>query len=204
MPLDLTKRALIAGVGALGATAAIAQTSPALASRVVIQTALGSIVIELAADKAPITCANFLRYVDAGRLNGGTFYRALKILPDPLTGLIQGGVKNDPAKAFPPIAHESTRITGLTHKDGAVSMARYDPGTATSEFFICIGDLSSLDAAADPAGDPGFAVFAHVIEGMAVAKAILTAPIDPTKGEEDHMKGQLLGPEIGISALKRA
>jgi peptidyl-prolyl cis-trans isomerase A (cyclophilin A) len=204
---------MLAGGGALVATSAIAQTpsasAPAAAPaaprlpRVVLQTAEGSITLELAADKAPVTCANFLRYVDAGRYDGGVFYRALKLAPDPLTGLIQGGIKNDPAKSFPPIAHESTKVTGLSHKDGAISMARYDPGTATSEFFIIIGDIPSLDAEAKEGGDPGFAAFGHVADGMDIARKILADHISDTAGE-GQMKGQMLDPEIAITTARRA
>jgi peptidyl-prolyl cis-trans isomerase A (cyclophilin A) len=201
------RRAILAGGGALVASSAIAQTPsptpPAALPRVIMQTADGPITIELAVDKAPITCANFLRYVDAKRYDGGVFYRALKLLPDPLTGLIQGGVKNDPARSFPPIAHESTKVTGLSHKNGAISMARYDPGTATSEFFIIVGDVPSLDAEAKEGGDPGFAVFGHVVDGMDTAHKILTAPVSATAGE-GQMKGQMLDPEVAIVTARRA
>lgn len=214
-----SRRAVLAGAGALAATAAAAQapappsTAPAAAAppapptplpRVTLQLAQGAIVLELAADKAPITAANFLRYVDARRFDGASFYRAMKLLPQPLTGLVQGGAKNDPAKSFPPIAHEPTTQTGLSHKDGAVSMARYAPGTAGSEFFICVGDLSSLDADPKQSGDNlGFAVFGHVVSGMDVVKAVLTAPVSPTKGEAEGMKGQMLDPEIAIVTARR-
>ncbi|MBS0412290.1 MAG: peptidylprolyl isomerase, partial [Proteobacteria bacterium] len=177
---------------------------PAPLPRVTLQLAQGAIVLELAADKAPITAANFLRYVDARRFDGASFYRAMKLLPQPLTGLVQGGAKNDPAKSFPPIAHEPTTQTGLSHKDGAVSMARYAPGTAGSEFFVCVGDLSSLDADPKQAGDNlGFAVFGHVVSGMDVVKAVLSAPVSPTKGEAEGMKGQMLDPEIAIVTARR-
>jgi peptidyl-prolyl cis-trans isomerase A (cyclophilin A) len=202
-----SRRAVLAGAGALAASTAVAQTAPPPAAslpRVAIVTGQGSITLELAADKAPITSANFLRYVDAKRFDGAGFYRALKLLADPLTGLIQGGVKNDPAKAFPPIKHESTLQTGLSNRDGAVSMARYDPDTATSEFFICLGDLSGLDAKGDGTGEnAGFAVFGHVVDGLDVAKKILLAPISPTAGESDNMKGQMLDPEIAIISARR-
>ena len=201
----VTKRAVLAGVGALAATSAIAQAPPAGPPRVTIQTPLGDITVELAADKAPVTSANFLRYVDAGRFNGSVFYRAMTVLANPLTGLIQGGAKNDPAKAFPPIAHEGTKMTGLTHRDGTLSMARYGPGTATSEFFICLGDLSSLDEDPSQPGDnAGFAAFGHVVAGLDVVKAIVKAPVSPTKGESDGMKGQMLDPEVPILSAKRA
>ena len=201
-----TRRAVLAAAGALAATAARAQSpagAPAL-PKVLIQTGQGLITLELAMDKAPITCANFLRYVDAKRYDGGVFYRALKLLPSPLTGLIQAGVKNDPGKAFPPIAHESTKVTGLSHKDGAVSMARYDPGTATSEFFICIGDIVSLDADPSQPGDnQGFAVFGRVIDGMDTARKILASPVSATAGD-GAMKGQMLDPEVAIVGARRA
>jgi len=202
----VTRRVIMAGAGAFVASSAIAQTpTPAAAlPRVILQTADGPITLELAADKAPVTCANFLKYVDAKRYDGGVFYRALKLSPQPLAGLIQGGVKNDPAKAFPPIAHESTKATGLSHKDGAVSMARYDPSTATSEFFICIGDVVSLDADPSQPGDnAGFAVFAHVVDGMDTARKILAAPVSATAGE-GSMKGQMLEPEVAIVSARRA
>ena len=198
------RRAVVAGAGALAASSALAQAPAAALPRVIMQTADGTITIELAVDKAPITCANFLKYVDAKRYDGGVFYRALKLSPQPPVGLIQGGVKNDPAKAFPPIAHESTKTTGLSHKDGAVSMARYDPGTATSEFFICIGDVVSLDADPSQPGDnAGFAVFAHVVDGMDSARKILAAPVSATAGE-GSMKGQMLDPEVAIVSARRA
>jgi peptidyl-prolyl cis-trans isomerase A (cyclophilin A) len=213
-----SRRALLGAAAALVATAAAAQgVPPPVAApgpaasppppsrpRVALQTAAGPIVIELAADHAPITCANFLRYVDAQRFDGGTFYRALKLVADPLTGLVQAGVKNDPARSFPPIAHESTAVTGLSHKDGAVSMARYDPGTATSEFFICVGDIVSLDADPTQAGDnQGFAVFGKVVEGMDAVRRILLSPVSPTAGD-GALKGQMLDPEIALASARRA
>jgi peptidyl-prolyl cis-trans isomerase A (cyclophilin A) len=199
-----TKRAVLAGAGALAATSVLAQTPGPAPTRVVLTTADGPITLELAADKAPITCANFLRYVDAGRFDGAVFYRALKLLPDPPTGLVQAGIKNDPAKAFPPIAHESTKVTGLSHKNGTVSMARYAPGTATSEFFICIGDIVSLDADPTQSGDnEGFAAFAHVADGMDTVRRILASPVSPTAGDGD-LKGQMLDPEIPIQSARRA
>jgi len=208
---NASRRVVLAGAGALAASTAVAQTPaaapPAAAPlpRVAITTGQGVITLELAADKAPITSANFLRYVDAKRFDGAGFYRAMKLLADPLTGLIQGGVKNEAAKAYPPIKHESTLQTGLSNRDGAVSMARYDPGTATSEFFICLGDLSGLDAKGDGTGDnAGFAVFGHVVDGLDVAKKILLSPISPTAGESDGMKGQMLDPEVTIISARRA
>jgi peptidyl-prolyl cis-trans isomerase A (cyclophilin A) len=213
---EMTKRAVLAGAAGIAAAttlpqAALAQAAPTqppgpapTLPRVVLMTAAGAITIELAADKAPITCANFLRYVDAKRYDGAVFYRALKLVPQPPVGLIQGGVKNDPAKAFPAIAHESTKVTGLSHKDGTVSMARYDPGTATTEFFICIGDIVSLDADPSQPGDnQGFAAFGRVVDGMDTARAILASPVSATAGE-GAMKGQMLEPEVAIVSARRA
>jgi len=203
---DATRRGALAGAGALAATAALAQqpaAAPSASPRVTLQTKAGAITVELAADKAPITCANFLRYVDHGRYDGADFYRAMKIVPDPLAGLIQGGVENNPAKSYKPIAHESTKVTGLSHKDGTISMARYAPGTATSEFFIVVGDLVSLDADPTQSGDnQGFAAFGHVVDGMDIVRKILTAPVSPTRGE-GVMKGQMLEPKVTIVSAKR-
>ena len=168
-----------------------------------MQTAAGPITIELAADKAPITCANFLRYVDAKRYDAAVFYRAMKLIPQPPLGLIQGGIKNDPARSFPPIAHESTTTTGLLHTGGTLSMARYAPGTATSEFFVCVGDIHSLDADPTQSGDnAGFAAFAHVVDGMDTVRKILVAPVSPTAGE-GLMRGQMLDPEVAIVTVCR-
>jgi len=208
-----TRRAVIAGAGALAASGALAQTTaaptapppPATLPRVTLSTAQGDIVIELAQDKAPITCANFLRYVDARRFNNASFYRAVKVLPQPLTGLLQGGIKNDPKRSYPPIAHESTAQTGLSNRDGAISMARYAPGTACSEFFICVGDDSSLDADPKQSGDnQGFAVFGHVVSGMDVVQKILLGPVSATKGADSGMVGQMLDPEVAITTARRA
>ena len=210
-----SRRAVLAGAGALAATAAGAQTSGTQSSgaqtppaappprpHVVIETALGAITFELAADKAPITCANFLRYVDAKKFDGQAFYRALKVMASPPTGLIQAGA--DPNNRFPPIAHESTQQTGLTNREGAVSMARSTPGSATADFFICMGDLTSLDANPFNSGDnQGFAVFGHVTNGMDVARTILSSPVSPTKGEDWGMKGQILDPEIKMTSVRR-
>jgi len=205
-----SRRAVIAGAGALAASQALAQTTPAPTPpaaplpRVTLTTPLGEIVLELATDKAPITAGNFLRYADAHRMDNASFYRAMKVLPQPLTGLVQGGIKNDPKRSYPPIAHESTTQTGLTHKDGAISMARYAPGSAASEFFICVGDLSSLDADPKESGDNlGFAVFGHVVDGMETVHKILLSPVSATKGADSGMVGQILDPEVAITTTRR-
>ncbi len=198
----LTKRSLLAGAGALTATSAMAQTGGQ--ARVALETALGTITVELASDKAPITAGNFMRYVLTKRLDGAYFYRAMKNAGAPDTGLIQGGVQGNPLKVLPPIAHESTTATGLTHKDGVISLARYAPGTGTCEFFICIGDQPYLDANPSAPGDnQGFAAFGRVTDGMDVARKILASPVSPTAGE-GAMKGQMLDPVVVITSAKVA
>lgn len=188
----------------LAAIPASAQTeapsSPAL-PQVRLDTSAGPIVVEVDTVHAPITAANFLRYVDAKRFDGTAFYRATKVAPG--LGLIQGGIRNDPERAFPPIAHEPTSRTGLSHTDGTISMARTAPGTATGDFFITIGAIPSMDAQPGQPGDnQGFAAFGHVVEGMDVVHRILDAPTSPTEGE-GVMKGQMLSPQIRIVTARR-
>jgi peptidyl-prolyl cis-trans isomerase A (cyclophilin A) len=168
-------------------------------------TSLGVIEIEVYADRAPLTAANFLRYVDGGHLDGATFYRAVSPENDngtPVISVIQGGIGAAPAP-FPPIAHETTEQTGLMHVDGSVSMARGAVGTATSEFFICIGAQPALDhgAARNPDGQ-GFAAFARVIDGMEVVRAIHAAPANaPT--DDQYVRGQLLEQPVTIHSVRR-
>jgi peptidyl-prolyl cis-trans isomerase A (cyclophilin A) len=167
---------------------------------VAIETSLGRIVVALDRGHAPVTTANFLRYVDTKRFDGQSFYRAMKNGPD--GGLIQGGVTTDARKLLPPIAHEPTSQTGLKHVAGAVSMARLTPGSAKADFFILTADIPGFDAGG-PGGDAdGFAVFGHVVEGMDVVKAIYAAPTSPTKGE-GVMKGQMLEPPVKIIKAAR-
>jgi len=148
--------------------------------RIVIETEKGDIEVELDAAKAPLTVANFLKYVDRKLYDGATFYRASK--PKGQTtndyGTIQGGLQNDPKKVLPPIAHESTTKTGLKHTDGTISMGRHAPSSAQADWFICIGDMPYLDATPK---DPGFAAFGRVVDGMDAAKTILGQPTDPNK-----------------------
>jgi len=175
---------------------------PPATVRVQIATAAGPIVVAVEVERAKGTAANFLRYVDQKRLDGGAFYRAMKITPDGTYGLIQGGVQ-DGKKLLPPIAHEPTTKTGLSHVDGAISMARGAPGSAQAQFFITIGALTSLDADPKAAGDNlGFAVFGRVVEGMETVRKILDAPVSPTAGE-GAMKGQMIAAPVKILGAKR-
>jgi len=150
--------------------------------RVRIETPLGAITVELDPAKAPETTANFLRYVDEGLYSGGEFFRTVTADNQPndevKIAVIQGGAdRARKADDFAPIALERTRDTVLSHIDGAVSMARSGPDTATDSFFICVGDQLELDFGGrrNPDGQ-GFAVFGQVIEGMDVVRAIHRLP----------------------------
>jgi len=198
--LKIGRRSLIAAAGAIVAGPAFGQAAN---PRVVIQTGQGRIVVALAQDKAPITAGNFLRYVDTGRYDGSTIYRATRAGGTGPIGLIEGGLQNDPAKLLPPIAHESTLTTGLRHLDGTISMARYGPGTATADFFVCVGPASYLDADPNASGDnAGFAAFGAVVEGMDVVRAILALPTNGA-ARNPVMQGQILDPPVPIVSMKR-
>ncbi|MHA6765739.1 peptidylprolyl isomerase [Sphingobium ummariense] len=168
--------------------------------RVALETTQGRILLAVHAGKAPITAANFLRYVDERRLDGTVFYRGVGNAD---YGFLQGGVQNEPKRTLKPIAHEPTTQTGLTHDDGALSMARLEPGSAMGDFFIVLGKMPAMDAHPEAAGDnQGFAVFAHVVEGMDVVKAILAAPKSATAGD-GVMKGQMLEAPVKILTARR-
>jgi len=173
--------------------------------RVAMVTTLGTIEIELDGKHAPITAANFLHYVDTKRFDGITFYRAMHLAwGDQPNGLVQGGIR-DPRKLFPPIAHEPTSQTGLSHKAGSLSMARNAPGTATADFSILLSDMTGLDADpknADPDLALGYAVFGHVVSGMDVVRKIWDAPISPTAGE-GVMRGQMLADPVKVLTVRR-
>jgi peptidyl-prolyl cis-trans isomerase A (cyclophilin A) len=213
----LTRRILIALSAASLAAAAHAQTPPAPTAtpegpppavstnpKVVLTTAQGDITIELFVDKAPITAKNYLKYVDRKLFDGATFYRASKPPGQAANdyGTVQGGLQNDPAKVLPPIAHESTLKTGILHKDGVVSMGRHAPGTAQADWFICVGDMSYLDADPKDPKNPGFAAFGHVVSGMDVVQKILGMPTDPNRGE-GAMKGEMLVKPVKIISARR-
>ena len=167
--------------------------------RVVLQTDKGDIEVELDASKAPSTVANFLRYVDAKHYDGGRFHRTVTPENQPKNKVkievIQAGVHPDKSKNdFPPIKLERTRDTGLKHKDGTISMARDGPDTATSDFFICVGDQPELDFGGkrNPDGQ-GFAAFGRVVKGMDVVRKIQSSPA----------AGQALTPPVGITSARR-
>ena len=199
------RRVFVCALGvalALSACARESRKAPEGAAQAVlvrIQTELGDIDVEVDTARAPITAANFLKYVDAGHYNGGRFHRTVKLdnQPDRAVRIevVQAGI--DPAKKraeLPPISLERTSETGLSHKDGAISMARAEPDSAKSDFFICIGDQPSLDYGGqrNPDGQ-GFAAFGRVTRGMDVVRKIQQAPAD----------GQELKPPVAIIRATR-
>jgi peptidyl-prolyl cis-trans isomerase A (cyclophilin A) len=205
--MDILRRSLIGAGGllALGPRVALAAAAqkPGKKPRVALQTPQGVIVVELEDRKAPITTANFLRYVDTLKYNGGSFYRASRTVGgEPGHGSIQAG-PSPYARHFPPIAHEPTSKTGLRHRTGTISLTRNAPGTATSDFFICASDQPYLDAHPGEKGDnQGFAAFGHVVEGMAVVRKILAMHTSKT-APVPAMKGQMLDPPVPIVSAKR-
>ena len=179
------------------APAPVAEAAKEDLVKVALDTGAGRIVIALDRGRAPLTTANFLSYVDSGKLNGESIYRAMPY--DEQGGLIQGGITSDAAKLGKPVAHEPTSKTGLKHVAGSVSMANFGPGTAQADFFILTTDIPALDASG---ADQGFAVFGRVIEGLDVARKIQASPVSPTKGD-GALKGQMLEPEIRIVKAER-
>jgi len=167
--------------------------------RAAIETELGRLVVEIDAGRAPVTAGNFLRYVDEGRFESASFYRTVTSSNQPKNEVkievIQGGIGwVESERRLPPIPHETTPATGLRHLDGVLSMARSEPGSATSEFFICVGDQPELDLGGrrNPDGQ-GFAAFGRVVEGMDVVRAIHALP----------EKDQMLDPPVPIPSIAR-
>jgi peptidyl-prolyl cis-trans isomerase A (cyclophilin A) len=186
-------------LAAFGGSAASSGDDKGRPVRVLIETDKGDIEVELDAARAPVTVANFLRYVDGKFYDGGRFHRTVKPDNQPdnkvKIEVIQAGI--NPARVkeeLPPIKLERTRDTRLAHKDGTISMARDGPDTATSDFFICIGDQPELDFGGkrNPDGQ-GFAAFGRVVKGMDVVKKIQAAPAD----------GQTLAPPVKIRKAAR-
>lgn len=204
MLADMDRRTVLHGLAGVAAVQAVPQAPPVADTtrpRVALETDLGRIVVQLEDKRAPITAGNFLRYVDEHRFDGTSFYRAMKAAPG--YGFIQGGTDNARGRVLPPIAHEPTTETGLSHLDGAISMARYAPGSATGDFFIMVGNLTPYDAGLPNSLDPlGFAAFGRVVEGMELVRQILVAPVSPTLGE-GVMKGEMLEPKITITSAHR-
>ena len=168
--------------------------------KVEILTDQGPIVVEVYQDRAPVTATNFFDYINEGRFEGAAFYRVVTMTNQPNNAVtievIQGGLgfdENHPNR-LPPIRHETTDETGILHKDGVISMARVEPGSADAEFFICVGDQPELDFGGkrNPDGQ-GFAAFGRVIEGMDVVRRI----------QQGTEKDQLLVKPVKILSVSR-
>lgn len=187
---------LIVSLAVIGCASVRAEPAP----RVALQTPEGRIVVELAPQAAPVTAANFLRYVDEDRFAGASFYRVVTPGNQPDSPVkievIQGGLgfADDLPGRLPPIEHETTEQTGLRHLDGTLSMARNEPGSASSEFFLCVGDQPELDFGGqrNPDGQ-GFAAFGRVVEGMDVVRRIQRLP----------ETGQMLDEPVPIERVRR-
>ena len=169
---------------------------------VILQTSAGDIHIALDHARAPQTAKNFLAYVDSGLFSRMTFYRAMTTRRDGSEGMVQGGMRNNLRGTLPPVPHEPTYITGLSHVDGAVSMAYTSiPGSARTEFFIVAGEIPSYDGV--PEGAPGYAVFGKVTKGMSVVRKILQMP-KATNARNPAMQGQILLEPVAIIEARRA
>ncbi len=166
--------------------------------RVRIETSVGAITVAVDTRRAPLTSANFLAYVDDGRYDGTTFYRAARRKSAPKFGLIQGGIDTDARRAMPPVRHEPTTRTGLRHLDATLSMARPDrPNSAMGNFFITAGAIPNMDARGPYIG---YAAFGHVVAGMDVVGRILAVPTCCGSGP---MRGQMIVRPITIQRMVR-
>ena len=205
------------------ATPVLAQTSPAPAPqaaptpviapapvaalpRVKIDTTAGSFTVEVEVKKAPVTAANFLRYVDQKKLDGITFYRTCKVADK--FGFVQFGTNGDPKRTLPPIKHEPTTITGLKHLNGTLSTARLEPGTARGDFTISVGDQPSFDADPTKPDDAtktnlGYAAFGRVVDGMDVVLKIFDAPVDPNATVRGSFKGEVPAAPVRVLSARR-
>jgi peptidyl-prolyl cis-trans isomerase A (cyclophilin A) len=174
--------------------------------KVLLVTELGGITLELFPRQAPLTAANFLRYVEQGRYAGASFYRVVRSDNQAYSPVkievIQGGLGmgQHPLK-LPPIPHETTVVTGVRHLEGTLSMSRLEPGTAHSEFFICLGESHELDYGGrrNPDGQ-GFAAFGRVVQGMEVVRVIQRRP---TGSDTPPVRGQILLEPVGILEVRR-
>ena len=174
--------------------------------QVILETTLGEIRIAVYPERAPASAQSFLEFVDSGLAAQASFYRSVRRNNDhgsPVIEVIQGGLDQD-EEALPSVAHESTADSGLSHRDGTVSLARAEPGTASAAaFFICIGEQPALDHGGLRNPDKlGFAAFGEVIEGMDVVRAIHALPTEaPT--DEAYFRGQLLTEPVAITGARR-
>lgn len=185
----------------LATSAPVPTPDPAL-PRVAIDTSEGRFVVQIEAKKAPLTAANFLRYVDGKRLDGRRVYRVSHVADR--FGFIQFGMNGDPRLSLPPIRHEPTTLTGVKHLEGAISTARLAPGTARGEFTIMVGDQPGLDADPARAGDNlGYAAFGRVVEGFDVVLRIFGKPIDPAASVRGSFRGEVPAVPVRILTARR-
>jgi peptidyl-prolyl cis-trans isomerase A (cyclophilin A) len=199
MAMRLARRGfLVCGAAAMAAAAD--------RTRVTLVMAAGLIEIDVAVREAPLSSADFLRYVDAKDYDGGTIFRVVR--PDndhgsPVIDVVQGGIRAG-ARKLPPIAHETTAMTGLRHLDGTISLPRDGVGTGSgAEFFICIGDQPGLDFGGHRNKDgQGFAAFGRVVSGMAIVRSIWRMKADGPSLDA-YTVGQILThPAVILSARR--
>jgi len=186
---------------ALAIASTRSRAAPAQAVRTRVETEAGAFVIEVDPEVAPVTVANYLAHVDRKLLDGGAVYRVVTLANQaPETRhkieVVQWG-RNRPDNEKPPLApivHETTQQSGLRHLDGTVSMARAQPGSATAEYFVCVGDQPALDFGGGRNPDGlGFAAFGRVVEGMDVVRAL------HARGEAD----QYLAQPVRVRSVRR-
>ncbi len=185
----LPLRAALAIVAIAALTPAAAQAPGARPGivRVRLDTSRGAIMLALDARRAPKTTANFMAYVDDGRFDDTSFYRAARGKADPTRGFVQAGIRTDAKRILPSFPFESTSKTGIRHLDATISMARGDdPASAGGNFVLTVGPTPQMDARP---GYKGYAAFGHVVGGMEVVKRILA---EPSGGGFDSMKGQMI------------
>ncbi len=195
------RRRVLVGLPLLAASPALA--APSARPRVTLRTDLGAMVIELEAARAPITTANFLRYVETGKYDGGLFYRRTRArggAPGEGTVVAKPNPRSHP---FPPIAHESTSQTGLRHRLGTISLGRFAPGTATGDFFICTADTPAYDAHPGKGDTEGYAAFGQVVSGLPVLRRIHAVRADGQSPYPDQ-KGEWLNPPVTILQMRRS
>jgi len=195
----MRRRSLLV-LAALALAARCPRAAPG-AVRTRVETEAGAFVVEVDPEVAPITVAHYLAHVDRQLLDGGAVYRVVTLANQaPETRhkieVVQWGMMrpDDQPPPLPPIVHETTRQSGLRHRDGTVSMARAQPGSATAEYFVCIGDQPELDFGGGRNPDGlGFAAFGRVVEGMDVVRAL------HARGEAD----QYLAQPIRVRSVRR-
>ena len=200
-PTQARARAVLVGMWiflSFGAASSMAQsTEPDVT--VIIKTTMGEIRVSIDTLHASVTGSNFLRYVDEKFYDGGSFHRTVHATNQPTDSIriavIQGSANREKRENFfESIPLERTINTGLRHVDGAISMARGGPDTATHSFFFCIDDQPELDFGGmrNPDGQ-GFAAFGTVTSGMDVVRSIQMQPAE----------GQSLNPPIAILSITR-